>query len=89
MSEQKQVLKVFQGLFQSIRFPREIVTFMNRISLLLVSRGVDPRTKRMQQRPPEPSLVLAQSWIELQLLGCPQLDVVVEDLAHPASELFR
>lgn len=63
--------------------------FVNRISLLLVSRRIDPRTKRTKQRLPEPSLVLAQSRVELQLLGWqPHLDIVVENLAHPASELF-
>lgn len=80
-----------EGLTRCLfRFPCEIMSFVvNRISLLLISRRIEPRTKRTKQRLPEPSLVLAQSRVELQLLVWqPHLDIVVEDLAHPASELF-
>ena len=90
MSEQKQVFKVSE-VFVAINSVslQDNDLLVYRISLLLILRGIEPRTERTKQRLPEPSLILTQSRIELQLLGWQSdLDIFVEDLAYPASELF-
>src|SRR3954464_8963766 len=59
-------------------------------SMRLISSGTHPRTERTKQRLSQiPFLVLLQGWIEFKMVGrLAHLDVLVEDPAHLASELF-